>query len=294
MNCIICSNEFLSKRKDNKCCSIECKKIHRNNKQRKKYSTLTTSKKCLICFCEFEGTAKQNQCSKCRCIRRIKETKSKPVYCHRCKESIVKYKKVKTLHIDKIFSRGLCSFCKTKSKEEIYKRMISNKNPVIQKNGRKKIFSKEEKEEKKCKHIERMKNDNPTYREDVKEKIKNTRSQRKYNYKRGESHPLWKGNRDRAQTIRSRLYNIWVRPILERDNYTCSKCRIYGKKLEVHHIVPFRFILEKILNGRILKELSNFDFEILSNEIERIHKEENIEGITFCVKCHIEEDERRR
>lgn len=49
---------------------------------------------------------------------------------------------------------------------------------------------------------------------------------------------------------------------MERDNFTCQKCKIQGGKLEIHHINNFA------------------DFEELRTAISN--------GITFCKNCHKE------
>ncbi len=176
--------------------------------------------------------------------------------------------------------------------------MRSDQNPKIKKFGRKEIISEEEKrkisEEKKRKTVERMKNNNPMFNKEVVKKVKETKIKNNKPTKRGPNHKSWKGNRDKTQVIRSRLYKIWILPILERDNFTCQDCGKTKCRLEVHHIKPFREILEDFLNGKILNNFNDNELEKLSIEIEDFHKNGNVEGITYCVDCHKKHDDRRR
>ena len=88
------------------------------------------------------------------------------------------------------------------------------------------------------------------------------------------------------------MYKAWIRPILERDDFTCCKCGSVGGRLEVHHISPtFQNIVEKILNGRIMDLLSYEEFERVNDQIIEEHK--NAIGITYCVSCHKKVDFQR-
>jgi 5-methylcytosine-specific restriction endonuclease McrA len=55
----------------------------------------------------------------------------------------------------------------------------------------------------------------------------------------------------------------WRKLVLERDNYTCQKCRAKDIRLEVHHVKP------KDQYPHLALQISN--------------------GITLCVKCHRKE-----
>lgn len=66
---------------------------------------------------------------------------------------------------------------------------------------------------------------------------------------------------------RSIKYREWRLQVFGRDNYTCQKCGLRGVYLEAHHILSFA-------------KYPDLRFDI-----------EN--GITYCSKCHIEEDEHR-
>ncbi len=57
----------------------------------------------------------------------------------------------------------------------------------------------------------------------------------------GEKNPLWKGGiSPENNKIRGNLkYQIWVKLVFKRDNYTCKKTSQYGGKLTAHHIKNF-------------------------------------------------------
>jgi hypothetical protein len=171
--------------------------------------------------------------------------------------------------------------------------MESDLNPSIVKYGRNTYepLSKEEVSEVQRVNISGDKN--PMRRPEVREKVRATLKER---YKttpciKGKDHWLWKGNRIPSQTIRTRLYKVWVLPILELDGFMCAFCRT-KVNLEVHHVTkPFREVLEQVLSGRILSSLSAEDFEIISDTVLDLHND--IEGITLCVDCHRLVDDHR-
>jgi len=294
MICYICKRRFIAKRKDSKYCSSKCKKQFTREKDRLNYHSRSFNKICEICRESFQGKYKQKQCDKCRSKRRIKSTKIKRTYCPRCKINITNSYIVKTFHKTKTYSRAMCNKCKEKSLISTKKRMSSDNNPSIQKYGRKKIYSEEENNKRKEKQKRQMRVNNPMYDPKVKQKAKETRAKRSYQYKRGNKHSLWKGNRNRAQTIRSRLYKIWILPILERDQFTCCRCNKTSTQLEVHHIDSFRDILKKELWNKSLEDLSLEEFEEVSLKIEKLHLLGRIRGITYCMPCHKRVDNRRR
>jgi len=87
---------------------------------------------------------------------------------------------------------------------------------------------------------------------------------------KGELCYLWKG----GATAKNKLdrmsveYKLWREAVFKRDNYTCQKCNKRGCiNLEAHHIKSFS---------------------------ENISERYNIDnGITYCIKCHSEEDKLR-
>lgn len=92
----------------------------------------------------------------------------------------------------------------------------------------------------------------------------------------GENHPMWKGG---ISNLRNRLYQSaqyknWRNLVYLRDNFTCQLCYSQSNRLNCHHIVTFKEIVDNynlILYDDFLK------CEILWN----INN-----GITLCKNCH--------
>lgn len=80
--------------------------------------------------------------------------------------------------------------------------------------------------------------------------------------KKGADNPMWKGGiTPEIRKIRnSRKYQEWRKAVFERDNYTCTICRVRGGVLNADHIKGFAY------NVELRFELSN--------------------GRTLCVPCH--------
>lgn len=115
--------------------------------------------------------------------------------------------------------------------------------------------------------------------EEQKLKIKNTLTG-KY---REEKSPNWKGGKTTlGNAIRtSSKYIDWRTNVFKRDCFTCQKCFKRGGNLEVHHIIPF-------------KKLLNSDIRTM-NDALKLKPLWNINnGITLCKKCHSEIDKYRR
>ena len=86
-----------------------------------------------------------------------------------------------------------------------------------------------------------------------------------YNSKRiGDKHPNWQGGITPEYSARFNT-SIWKnirKLVLQRDNYTCQKCKIRKKSLDVHHKKSWRFTKDD--------------------------SSDNL--ISLCRKCHREED----
>ena len=155
------------------------------------------------------------------------------------------------------------------------------------------------KEELRDRASERMKNNNPMKSPQVVRAACEARSARVASgdliYRAGPNHHRWKGNRNRAQAIRTRLYRKWILPILERDDFTCQGCGASNCRLEVHHTEDkFRDILAEALEGRAINELSEDAFEEVIQRVVNLHVNKGIKGITYCKKCHKAYDPLRR
>jgi hypothetical protein len=93
--------------------------------------------------------------------------------------------------------------------------------------------------------------------------------------------------------FKSRLYLIWKKPILERDNYCCSNCGIHNCALEIHHIIPYRQLFQDCiteLNYNWNDWLIWTEQMILELENLLVSKHTLEIGITLCKKCHGKHD----
>lgn len=103
----------------------------------------------------------------------------------------------------------------------------------------------------------------------------------------GEKHPNWKGGRTSIYMRLREYFKVNQIPdILKRDHYCCQLCGS-KKKLQVHHIIPFKQLFEEILNEYP-------DLDIIKNEHElydimrndpRLNDYDNL--ITYCKECHL-------
>lgn len=80
--------------------------------------------------------------------------------------------------------------------------------------------------------------------------------------KKGKDSNAWRGGLTIKSTlIRASLEGkLWIRAILERDMFTCQKCKVQGRYFNAHHILNF-------------SKYPEFRFAIDN-------------GITLCKKCH--------
>lgn len=111
----------------------------------------------------------------------------------------------------------------------------------------------------------------------------------------GPKHWRWKGNRAPSFTLRTRL-SSWVRKVMDRDGYQCTNCHAKGY-LEVHHLKPFRDIVDEVLKAMSLTRLADLDtssatFEAVCKSVIAKHTLEI--GVTLCKRCHAEVDKLRR
>lgn len=83
---------------------------------------------------------------------------------------------------------------------------------------------------------ERMKNNNPMKRNEIREK-----SSLSHKMKIGNLSPAWKGGITpiNLKIRNSEEYRIWRKAVFARDNFTCQKTKISGGRLVCHHINNF-------------------------------------------------------
>jgi hypothetical protein len=108
----------------------------------------------------------------------------------------------------------------------------------------------------------------------------------------GPDHWNWKGGITKLYTpIQRKLYNVWKRPILERDAWRCRDCGV-GGSLHVHHDdVRFSAIYHEVVDPYLEirgteEELSFEEKERLVERIVRIHVDREVSGISLCPPCH--------
>jgi len=225
--CKICLKPF-PKTTNNVVCSESCLKEW----SKVCYENRLYEKTCKYCNQKFKGTAKSRLCVHCRSTRKVAHQHIiKSVVCKKCNRKIGE-REVPTKGRASVIKGNTCNECKKISRYNLSTRMKLN-NPAIKRYGKAK--ERMSKEELSLRLSERMKRNNPMKRPEVRAKLKEMRRLHPQQFNIGIRHHLWKGKRNRQQTIRSRLWKPWIFPILQRDNFTCSRCGVRGGRLEVHH-----------------------------------------------------------
>jgi len=304
--CRICGAEFPSRTN-----AVYCSSICRLEAKRLQYKRRIYRKKCLYCGVEFNGVKQKKLCSSCEGTKRnTYDEIDREVICRRCGQSMGFVTRKATRPVSGAHE-STCDDCKTEIRENSSADMHHD-NPMKYAAVRAKCVATKEgleltdelieeysairrpdrrlsSDEVRQLHSERMRKKNPMKDPRVRRKVSKTLRRRYANgeiaKKMSTDHWLWKGTRDRCRTIRSRLKTTWVKPILERDNYTCASCGQRGGRLEVHHVSPtFRSVVEEALGGRLMTDLSQDEFDILSDEVVKQH--ERVIGVTYCRKCH--------
>lgn len=175
-------------------------------------------------------------CKKCK-----KEFKTSP---YKIKKGLGKFCSIKCFNLNRMGT-------KRKLFSEEHRKKLSQA-------GKNKIFTNEHK-----KHLSEAGKKKPNmswlgkkHTEEQKRKISDAQKK--------EKHWNWKGGITPLNNkLRTSLeIKLWRKSNMERDEFTCQKCKDIGGKLQVHHINNFA------------------DFPELRTSIEN--------GITFCIKCHQE------
>jgi len=296
--CIYCNSKFYGKKQERLC--LDCKGKHIVKK--------ITIKPILCRHCGIQiGTIEKKTdyknkkhylktCDKCR-----KETFKK--YSERMKlntnPAIQKFGRKKDCIIEERFDRILDHIIRDESKNIIgyITRNFHDKTLSYLSNEEYEKAKLERKLESYKTTSERMRKNNPMKNPEIRKKVTETiklgYATGKIKKKFGKESPIWKGKRNRFQTIRTRLYIEWTRPIMERDNFACKLCGKTKCRLEVHHNEEtFDNIMEKVLRNKNVNNLSDDEFEDLIIQTIAYHK--NIDGITVCVPCHKKIDSKRR
>lgn len=97
----------------------------------------------------------------------------------------------------------------------------------------------------------------------------------------------WKGGTSSINNLvraNKRLYDEWIYPILQRDEFKCVECG-NTKKLEVHHN---KETMSEILSKYVDKDFE-YDFDEkreIMNKVIDYHISNQIGGKTLCKECH--------
>lgn len=103
------------------------------------------------------------------------------------------------------------------------------------------------------------------------------------NYNKGPDNPNWKGGiwPLNLRIRESQKYKEWHKLCMKQDYYTCQNCKIYRKKIQVDHQIPFSKILETIIIWAKEFNIDPYDFAM---KFEPLWDVSN--GRVLCVDCH--------
>ncbi len=263
-------------------------------------------------------------CDECKEKNKNKKIE-REIRCKKCGSLIRKEFVHDTYQVKPVIYEGLCVNCKPKIQRPANEKpKLPPKEKIIQKikcpdcgkilgergpgyfkypikNGQRCEECTQKRKEKVRKNLsERMKNSNPMKDEETAKKVGCTLQEKRLRgeieYKKGSEHYLYKGNGIIRTVCKSRLYNTWIKPILERDNFKCTRCG-NTKDLQVHHLRPFRDILRESMEELGISydlrfdPIKNWDEDTLNKVVQKVLEKHKIEyGITLCKKCHEEID----
>ena len=138
---------------------------------------------------------------------------------------------------------------------------------------------------------------NKKTRKQVSNTIKHKIETGEITYKKGHVHHLYKGTRTFSNDCRKWL-KVWIRSVMERDNFSCTVCGVRGGYLHTHHIKPLRDIIKMTLTTEGVSDIVNVklnnitEYERLIQKVVDSHRMED--GITVCKQCHADIDDRYR
>lgn len=314
ITCVICSNNF-EKTTNSKYCSPACSK----EASRQAYIKRQAEKPCGHCGQLYVGSRNSSLCITCKTVKRPKNFKTveAKLICTKCGDVMGTFTKSLT-RAGTTKPHKVCDKCKQETSILRSKRLtecnpmhdpevaerVSQTNKTrfetdpdyrqkMQEIGRKAgtTYKLVNTEEQRARARERMINDNPMKRPEVKAVVQS--KLKGGSLPKGPAHGNWKGNRVRAQTIRTRLYPVWTFPHLEKAQFKCEECGAKDTKLEVHHeSQSFKECLAECLNGVDINLLTEAELEAITQLV--IKKHEQITGRVVCVPCHRIIDPARR
>lgn len=291
--CKYCGDQFENRIKSSDVCK---RRTCQRAQARDRYHSTFFTKECSVCGKIFDGKRQETVCENCKenkgDLYSPEYTVRRDVICYRC-DSYVKteYINSHTNSPSRPIHKGLlCDKCLTKSRNNMSQTKLGEKNPNWK--GGVSLLPPMMPDEVSRRSSQRMKINNPMRdpltKLKVSKTLKNGYKTGRYKKLTGEQHWLWKGNRKRSYVIRSRLYNIWIKPIMIRDNFSCQRCGKIGGYLEVHHKhESFSDIVHRFNEkGGSLNDLSSEEFESLSEIVTSYHENNLNIGETLCRKCH--------
>ncbi len=144
----------------------------------------------------------------------------------------------------------------------------------------------------------RMKEHNPMYNKEVRDRASKTLKNRyadgtiKKHY--GKDNWVYKGTRTIKGYLRLCLGD-WIKSNLVRTDYTCEVCHKRGGTLHVHHKEQFAKIVDNGIKELNLDsdnlEFRSDDYQKLEQWVLNYHNTHDI-GLVVCQKCHAEVDKR--
>ena len=306
--CKSCGQKFTTR--DNRteyCKNKECQK----QKNRDKYAKRLHSCICQQCGKEFLATDKQNKeyCKHCRTNKPYKYKKQylQTTFCKICGKEINKTLKNYTNRNPKKEILGLCIKCKEQQDKELRDRVslrMKLKNPSYTKHFTSlEEYNKHKEKVKYQKSLkrkinlqnnrERMKKNNPMFDSKIRIKVSKTLRERKEkglykNSNDGTKRKNYKGNRGIKRYLRIELYD-WRKISLKQANYECQLCHKKNTFLNIHHVVPFDYIVSYFAKKNNIDlnkiEYKSSEFNLLKNEILNFHYNNSI-ALVVCEDCH--------
>ena len=105
----------------------------------------------------------------------------------------------------------------------------------------------------------------------------------------GAKHPNWQNGKTSLYALCREYFNIHLSPLAaKRDQYICQKCGKSHCVLHVHHIIPFMFIIDRIIDEHpeINRNEDGWQAKMYPHIVNDERFTELTNLITYCDKCH--------